>query len=164
MTPPPSLWLRALSLHAHMHNFYYDILSASTWLFHLRQRRLLLFTNFPSNQVLLTVSSLFGNFSRKVKFRGGRTKDGGKPKASGCSPHTSFRGQRRAHGPLLCVGSSLCFLSLCLGLMNKPLATVGLSVTAAPQQDKRHEGDKGDFIWGKGGAGREGRVFWRLEK
>lgn len=47
------------------------------------------------------------------------------PLCLGCSPHTSFRGQRWAHGPVACVESSLCFPSLSPGLMNRPLATVG---------------------------------------
>lgn len=42
----------------------------------------------------------------------------------------------------VCVCGSLCFLSLSLGLMNRAVAAVGLSVTALLQWEKRQEEDK----------------------
>lgn len=66
---------------------------------------------------------------------------GGRAIATGCSPHTSFRGQRWAHGPLPSVESSLCFASVCLRLMNRLLATVGLCVWRLRQKIRREKRD-----------------------
>ncbi len=105
-------------------------------------------------QLLLTVAkSVWGCFGSCTGFskrsspgEGGAWARVGGATVSGCSPHTSFRGQRWAHSPLHCVGSSLCFPSLSLGLMNRPLATVGLSVRALHQKT-RQKGDKEERLY-----------------
>lgn len=79
--------------------------------------------------LLLTVASLFElvlGVWWKVNSRRGRSL--GPEAATGCSPHTSFRGQRWAHGFLPSEESSLCFASVSRRLMNRLLATVGLCV------------------------------------
>lgn len=64
------------------------------------------------------------------------------PLCLGWSPHTSFRGQRWAHGPVACVESSLCFPSLSRSLMNRPLATVGPLWESTFGQKRKKEGKK----------------------
>lgn len=109
--------------------------------------------------------SCMGLVKGQVQRKGEESGPGGVGGASvsGCSPHTSFRGHLWAHSPLHRVGSSLCFPSLSPGLMNRPLATVGLSVSASTEDENWSGIKKGDFIKGWDGANIRGDVILLLD-